>query len=105
LFLFISIIFKTAVSLYYLLYELGSKKDIQNKLYNEISSILKPDEQVTEEHLVQFKYLKWIVKESQRLHAVAPSNSRVLQQDLVLENYFIPKGVTVIIIKFKLLTY
>jgi hypothetical protein len=52
--------------LYYLLYEIGTKKDVQQDLYNEINSILKPDEQITPELLDRFKYLKNVVKEAAR---------------------------------------
>ena len=56
----------TSTTLYYLLYELGVNPGIQEKLYQEISQVLKPDEEITGEKLSQLKYLKCVVKENFR---------------------------------------
>ena len=52
--------------MHYLLYELGTNLDIQDKLYQEIDSVLKPNESITEDHLAKLKYLKYTVKENFR---------------------------------------
>ena len=52
--------------LYYFLYELGINQDVQAKLHNEISSILKRDEAITDDHLAKMKYLKHTLKETLR---------------------------------------
>jgi len=84
---------KTSATLHYLLYEVCVNTDVQNKLYEEIKSVIKSNESVTEEHLEKLKYLKYVVKESMRLHSVAPTNSRIVTKDIKIENYIIPKGV------------
>ena len=40
--------------------------DVQERLYEELNSILKPNEQITEDHLTKLKYLKYTVKENFR---------------------------------------
>ena len=42
------------------------KLDTQEKLYQEINSVLKPNEPITEDHLAKLKYLKYTVKENFR---------------------------------------
>lgn len=85
---------KTSTTLYYLLYELGVNPDIQEKLYQEISRVLEPGEEITAEKLSQLKYLKYVVKENFRLHQIAPVNSRIIQEDIQIDKYLLPKGVS-----------
>lgn len=82
----------TSNSLYYMLYELGINPNIQERLYNEIDSVIGSDKEVTAEHIEKMKYLKCVFKESMRLHSTVPANARILSQDLVLDQYKIPKG-------------
>ena len=51
------------------------------------------ENQITEEHLEKFKYVKHVVKEAMRLHSVAPTNSRIITEDIKLDEYLIPKKV------------
>ena len=53
----------------------------------------KPD-YVSEEMIGKIKLVKSSLKESQRLNPLAVANGRVLQQDLVVDNYLIPEGVS-----------
>ena len=48
-------------------YELGTKKDIQKQLYDEISAHLNPGEQLNEDKLEKMRFLKNITKETLRL--------------------------------------
>ena len=94
---------------------MGKNPDVQEKLYQEINTILKLNEQITEDHIAQLKYLKYSVKENLRwfylkstfslfscfnilwftfrINSIAPSNARILHEDLVIDNYVLPKGV------------
>ncbi len=56
----------TAISIYHLMYELGLNQEVQQNLYEEISSVVKKDQEITEEHIEKLKYLKNVVKESAR---------------------------------------
>lgn len=82
----------TSNSLYYMLYELGINPQIQERLHNEIDSVLGSEREVTAEHIEKMKYLKCVFKESMRLHSTVPANARILSQDLILDQYNIPKN-------------
>jgi cytochrome P450 len=56
----------TAISIYHLMYELGLNQEVQQILYDEIVSVVKKDEEITEDHIEKLKYLKMVVKESGR---------------------------------------
>jgi cytochrome P450 len=86
----------TSATLHYLLYELSVNKSVQENLYQEIITIMSSNnsDDVTEDHLEKFKYLKWVVKENMRLNSIAPTNSRILTKDLLINNYLIPKKVS-----------
>ena len=49
---------------------------------------------VSEEMIGKIKLVKSALKESQRLNPLAVANGRVLQADLLVDNYLIPKGVS-----------
>ncbi len=56
----------TAISIYHLMYELGLNQEVQQNLYEDINSIVKKDQDLTEDHIEKLKYLKNVVKESAR---------------------------------------
>ena len=70
---------------------------MQNRLYEEVVAIVGLGENVTEEHLEKLKYLKYVCKESMRLHSVAPTNSRRLTKEVKIEKYIINKGVNFLV--------
>lgn len=45
---------------------MGKNPDVQERLNQEINSVLKLNEPITEEHISKLKYLKYSVKESLR---------------------------------------
>jgi len=52
--------------MHYFLYEMGLNQDVQEKIYQEVNSLVKLNEQITEDHLAKLKYLKYSVKENFR---------------------------------------
>jgi cytochrome P450 len=56
----------TAISIYHLIYELGLNQEVQQTLYDEIVSVVKKDDDITEDHIEKLKYLKMVFKESGR---------------------------------------
>lgn len=82
----------TSNSLYYMLYELCINPNIQERLHKEIDTVIGTDKEVTAQHIEKMKYLKCVFKESMRLHSTVPANARILSQDLILDQYKIPKG-------------
>lgn len=69
--------------MHYFLYEMGKNPDVQEKLYQEINSVLKVDEPITEDHLSKLKYLKYSTKENFRLanHALKKETLDLLIQN------------------------
>lgn len=57
---------QTAVTMLYVLHELAKNPDAQEKLYNEVSSVLGSSSVVTEEHIHHLHYLKGCIKEALR---------------------------------------
>jgi cytochrome P450 len=87
----------TATMLHYVVYELGRHPEIQKKLYEEIRKHVNDSDQseIDEEKLGKMQYLKLVVKEALRTHTLLPVIGRVLQEDLVLDAYRLPKGTSV----------
>ncbi|OWF37350.1 probable cytochrome P450 12d1 proximal, mitochondrial [Mizuhopecten yessoensis] len=80
----------------FMLYLLGRHPNIQNKLYNEIRTLLPtPDTPITDKAIRNMSYLKAVVRETHRLLPVAPGNIRRTSVDLVLSGYHIPAGTSV----------
>jgi cytochrome P450 len=77
-----------------LLYELAKRPDIQDEIYSEIKNNIKFYEgNIKEDYLEKIPLLKSALKESQRMHSINPVISRVLKEDLVIDDYLIPRGV------------
>ena len=76
------------------MYNLALNPHIQDKLYSEIDQHLPPDRVLTEAALKKMSYVKACVKETLRYtFPVAIGIERVIQEDLVIKDYLIPKGV------------
>ncbi|KAJ3624406.1 hypothetical protein MTP99_018029 [Tenebrio molitor] len=87
----------TAQTLCYVLMMLAMHQDIQNKVYDEIISILEDDRSPTPADLQEMTYLERFIKESLRLFPVASAIGRFVTDDVALENYILPRGTTVLI--------
>ncbi|KAI9047002.1 hypothetical protein LZ554_009076 [Drepanopeziza brunnea f. sp. 'monogermtubi'] len=72
----------TASLLGYMFYILARRKDVLEKLHDEIQGL--GNEAPTFERLKAMKYLQYILNEVLRLHPVAPANSRVAVKDTTL---------------------
>ena len=57
---------QTAQSLLWLLYNMARFPSVQEKLYQEIESVVGKDEDITTRHLAKLPYLKACLKESWR---------------------------------------
>ncbi|KAG9184906.1 unspecific monooxygenase [Alternaria panax] len=92
----------TASLLSNMFFEIAKRPDIYAKLRDEVATL--EGRTPTYEELRNFKYLKWCLNESLRIHPVVPGNSRRAIRDTVLPRgggpdgqapLFVPKGTTV----------
>lgn len=78
-----------------ILYQLSQRPEVQERLYDEISNVLK-DQSLGPGDINQMPYLKACVKEVLRMYPVVIGNGRQLSKDTVICGYNIPKGTQVI---------
>lgn len=72
----------------FLLYHLAKNPKCQAKLYTEI---MRQPETLSKEALAAMPYLQACIKESLRLKPPVPLLGRVLQDDIMIHNYHVPK--------------
>ncbi|EDV24788.1 uncharacterized protein TRIADDRAFT_56953 [Trichoplax adhaerens] len=92
----------SANTMLWTLYILGKNPDIQDKLYREVSSVLKDGELPDSQAIQKMPYLRGVIKESQRLHPVLIATSRTLEQDVVLSGYHVPAKKNVLALMYLL---
>ncbi|PIK42398.1 putative cytochrome P450 10 [Apostichopus japonicus] len=80
----------TSSTFSFIIYNLAKNPECQEKVYEEISRVLSPDEPVTPEVLQMLPYLKACVKESARLFPTIDGTSRILDKNITLSGYNIP---------------
>lgn len=77
-----------------MLYLLAKNPEKQTVLRNELCKYLpEKNSPITKEILSNLRYLKAVIKESNRMAPVAIGNARKTVKDLVLGGYQIPKNV------------
>ena len=81
----------TGYSIVWVMYHLAKNTEAQEKLHEELSTVLKSDEP-TPQALQKMPFLKACVKESQRLRPLATLIPRCLKKDVDLLGYHIPKN-------------
>ncbi|XP_074648866.1 cytochrome P450 10-like [Tubulanus polymorphus] len=87
-----------AGSMAFFLYNLARHPEEQNKLYTEIQTVTRGriDVVITDENIANMPFLKACLKESFRLNfPIEGGTTRILETDLVLSGYSIPKGTIV----------
>ncbi|XP_032511254.2 cytochrome P450 302a1, mitochondrial [Danaus plexippus] len=87
----------TSYTTSFALYHLAQNKTCQEKLYNEVLTLLpSTDSKITADVLAKAVYLRSCVKESLRLNPVSIGVGRVLQNDVILKGYLVPKGTVIV---------
>ncbi|KAI8903058.1 cytochrome P450 [Gorgonomyces haynaldii] len=71
----------TANSVTSIAYELSQHPEIQEKMFREIESVLKPGVDINMETLGQMKYVEAVIKEGLRVHSVVAALPRVIVKD------------------------
>ncbi|XP_042555185.1 1,25-dihydroxyvitamin D(3) 24-hydroxylase, mitochondrial [Dipodomys spectabilis] len=82
----------TANSLMWVLYNLSRNPQAQQRLLQEIQSILPENQVARAEDLRKMPYLKACLKESMRITPSVPFTTRTLDKTTVLGDYALPKG-------------
>ena len=90
----------TANSLAFSLYEIIRHPDIEAKILDEINEVLGSKECIDFEDLGKLKYLGQVLQESLRMHPVAGGPIRVLEKELTVGGYRLPKGNNVLAEKY-----
>ncbi|XP_078676342.1 cholesterol side-chain cleavage enzyme, mitochondrial-like [Branchiostoma floridae x Branchiostoma belcheri] len=86
----------TSTTLLWTLYQLCSRPDLQDKLYQEVTEVIGQDKVITWGHLKNLHLFKAVIKETLRLNPVGFVITRVVQEDTVLMGYEIPAKTTVL---------
>ncbi|KAL6261454.1 hypothetical protein P5V15_006546 [Pogonomyrmex californicus] len=77
----------------FILYHLARNTDVQEKLRSEaMALLLDPTSPITAETLRNATYTKAVIKETFRLNPISVGIGRILQTDVILSGYHIPKG-------------
>jgi cytochrome P450 len=88
----------TSTTCLWLLCELSRHPEVQEKLYQEMVSVLGPDGEVSKTNIQHLSFIKATLKESGRMNpAGAFVVSRVFDKDLDVLGYRIPAGVYVLL--------
>ncbi|NXR24364.1 CP3AO protein, partial [Cinclus mexicanus] len=87
----------TSNSLGYLAYELALHPDVQEKLLQEIDTVLPNKAPLTYEALTKLEYLDMTLNESLRMYPLGGRIERTCKKDVEINGVTIPKGVVVTI--------
>ncbi|XP_043417177.1 cytochrome P450 3A12 isoform X1 [Prionailurus bengalensis] len=90
----------TSTSLSFLVYELATHPDVQQKLQEEIDATFPDKAPPTYDALVQMEYLDMVLNEALRLYPIAGRLERVCKRDVEISGVFIPKGTVVMVPTF-----
>ena len=85
----------TTGSMSWTLYCLAGHPEHQNKVCEEVRSVLMGREWLEYEDLKDLKYTTWCIKEAMRLYPPAFYFFRKTVEEIELDNYLIPKGITI----------
>lgn len=79
------------------LFSIGSHPDVQEKIHAELDEVFGNDYErdVEVQDVRKLVYLEMVIKETLRLFSPAPTMGRKLTEDVILGEYFIPKGTDV----------
>ncbi|XP_031791848.1 cytochrome P450 3A8 isoform X1 [Piliocolobus tephrosceles] len=92
----------TSSVLSFIMYELATHPDVQQKLQEEIDAVLPNKAPPTYDTVLQMEYLDMVVNETLRLFPIAMRLERVCKKDVEINGIFIPKGVVVMIPSYAL---
>ncbi|XP_063614827.1 uncharacterized protein LOC134787925 [Penaeus indicus] len=93
----------TAAAINWTLYLLGCHPEIQARVHEELDGIFgDSDRPVTMADLREMKLMENCIKEALRLFPSVPFIARELREDVVINDYHIPSGTTVLVVTYRL---
>ena len=92
------LILQTSSSASFLLYEIASHPEIQERLVEEITSVVGEKEHPSWDDLQKMTLLRNCVKETMRMYSPTGATGRTLERDAVLLGYHVPAGVSCLIL-------
>ncbi|XP_053733586.1 sterol 26-hydroxylase, mitochondrial isoform X1 [Synchiropus splendidus] len=82
----------TSNTLMWTMHLLSKHPEVQERLYQEVSSTIPPDSTLSAEQVTRMPYLRAVVKEVLRMYPVVTMNGRTLyEKDVVVGGYYFPK--------------
>ncbi|XP_072838854.2 cytochrome P450 3A29 isoform X1 [Pogona vitticeps] len=87
----------TSNALSFLAYNLATHPDVQQKVQDEIDSVLPNKAPLTYDAIMQLEYLDMVMSESQRLYPLGGRIERVSKKDVEINGVTIPKDMVVMI--------
>ena len=88
------VFYQTSYTSSNLLYSLAKNPELQNRLLDEFSKVLGDKAYPSWEDIQGMPLLRNCVKEVMRLHVAVPLNSRVLEEDTIIDGYCVPSKVS-----------
>ncbi|XP_026521101.1 cytochrome P450 27C1 [Notechis scutatus] len=82
----------TSFTLSWATYLLAKHPEVQDSVYKEIVHNLGKDKVPDAHHIPNLPMIRALLKETLRLFPVLPGNGRVIQKDMIIGGYLIPKG-------------
>lgn len=78
----------------FILYNIAKYKNVQERLYEEITSLIgtDPGQEINASYLPNLPYLDAVMKESLRLHTAVPVSARQTAKEITIGNYTYPEG-------------
>ncbi|XP_042883728.1 cytochrome P450 4c3-like isoform X2 [Penaeus japonicus] len=93
----------TAAAINWSLYLLGCHPEVQARVHEELDAIFgDSDRPVTMADLREMKVTENCIKEALRLFPSVPFIARELKEDVVINDYHIPSGTTVLVVTYRL---
>ncbi|GLH00043.1 Probable cytochrome P450 12b2, mitochondrial [Gryllus bimaculatus] len=83
-------------TLIFLLYHVAKNPKVQERLYDELISLIPAGESITVKDLLNARYLDAVVKETYRIQPTATSVARILEEEMELSGYHLPAGTVVL---------
>lgn len=88
-------------SMGFTVYMIAHHPHIQNKIFEELKGIMEDSEvELTHEDIGRMKYLEQCIKEALRMFPTVPIIGRYMDEDTVVGDFTVPKGVTVMVAPF-----